>query len=46
MRTKWYVTSNWEVVLSLQNLSDEKLIADTKMWNEKEEHCTLLLPTS
>jgi len=26
--------------LSLRNLSDEMLIADTKMWNEKEEHCT------
>jgi hypothetical protein len=26
--------------LSLQNLSDERLIADTKMWNEKEEYCT------
>jgi 5-methylcytosine-specific restriction endonuclease McrA len=26
--------------LSLRNLSDKKLIADTKMWNEKEEHCT------
>jgi hypothetical protein len=26
--------------LSLQNLSDEKLITDTKMWNEKEEYCT------
>jgi 5-methylcytosine-specific restriction endonuclease McrA len=37
---KWYVTSNWEVALSLRNLSDERLIADTKMWNEKEEHCT------
>ncbi|MBT3979971.1 MAG: HNH endonuclease [Bacteriovoracaceae bacterium] len=26
--------------MSLQNLSDERLIEDTKMWNEKEEHCT------
>ncbi|MBT3981011.1 MAG: HNH endonuclease [Bacteriovoracaceae bacterium] len=26
--------------MSLRNLSDQKLIADTKMWNEKEEHCT------
>jgi len=26
--------------LSLRNLSDQGLIADTKMWNEKEEHCT------
>ncbi|MBT3984509.1 MAG: HNH endonuclease [Bacteriovoracaceae bacterium] len=26
--------------MSLQNLSDERLIADTKMWNEKEEYCT------
>jgi hypothetical protein len=26
--------------LSLRNLSDENLIADTKMWNAKEEHCT------
>ncbi|MBT3983373.1 MAG: HNH endonuclease, partial [Bacteriovoracaceae bacterium] len=26
--------------LSLQNLSDERLIADTKMWNEKEEYST------
>ncbi|MBT3980601.1 MAG: hypothetical protein HOE90_04560 [Bacteriovoracaceae bacterium] len=26
--------------MPLQNLSDERLIADTKMWNEKEEYCT------
>jgi 5-methylcytosine-specific restriction endonuclease McrA len=26
--------------LSLRNLSDQRLIADTKMWNEKEEYCT------
>ncbi|MBT3980397.1 MAG: hypothetical protein HOE90_03540 [Bacteriovoracaceae bacterium] len=26
--------------MSLRNLSDERLIANTKIWNEKEEYCT------
>ncbi len=26
--------------MSLQNLSDSRLLADTKMWNEKEDYCT------